>query len=121
MPLSAVIEEFKIVHPLDEELNRAFPERYRECVRFLNDGSDGGYAFGRVDSACKGRIVSLCIHEPWMIGFRTLEDLLRTAIASYRAGIFRPDPEIPDFFAYFRLAARLNPGLKVWRKTQGSS
>jgi hypothetical protein len=114
IPLKQALNEFKVFHKLmylvDEE-----EDPHRDCFRFLSDWSDGGYAFGRMDPPSKGRIVKMCIHETWLIGFADLEHLLKTSIKCYRQGIMRSDESSPDFSRFYKLAARLNPGYKVWR------
>jgi hypothetical protein len=118
IPLKQAMGDFKIDHEFAQDMDEE-KQPYRDCFRFLSDWSDGGYAFGRVDSPSKGRIVSLCIHEPWKIGFSDLEHLLKTSIECYRQGIMRSDHGLADFFKYYKLAARLNPGCKVWRPAAG--
>jgi hypothetical protein len=115
IPLQQAMEEFNTFHAMNQELDEIFPQKYRECFRFLSDGSDGGYAFGRIDSPSKGRIVSMCIHAEWLIGFQDLEHLLKTSVECYRQGIMRSGDDLPDVDAFFKLAARLNPGLKAWQ------
>jgi hypothetical protein len=95
------------------ELEEDCPQRYRDCFRFLTDTSDGGYAFGRIDSPSEGQIVHLCIHSPWLLAFRDLECLLRTSIECYRQGIMSTDSDLPDFEAYFELVAQMNTGMEL--------
>jgi hypothetical protein len=116
VPWRRAMEEFHIFHGMGEEMDAIFPQQYRDCFRFLTDWSDGGYAFGRVDSPSGGQIVSMCIHEEWRIGFKNLEHLLRTSIMCYRDGIIPAgEDETPDFDRFYELAARLNPGVELWR------
>ncbi len=114
VPFDKAFAEFEILHGIRDELLAIFPEPYIDCFRFLTDKSDGGYAFGRVDSPSHGQIVSLEIHAPNLIGFRDLEHLLKTSIECHREGIMRAFAGEPDFDAYFALAARMNPGMKAW-------
>jgi hypothetical protein len=114
LPFDQAFAEFAEIHGIRGELERVCPERYRNCFRFLTDKSDGGYAFGRIDSASQGQIVSLCIHAPWLLAFRDLEHLLRTSVECYRQGIMRADDGLPDFNAYIRPAAQMNPGMGLW-------
>ena len=114
IPFDYAVAEFEEIHGMRDELEQTCPERYRDCFRFLTDESDGGYAFGRIDSPSRGQIVSLEIHEPWLLAFRDLEHLLRTSIECYRQGIMRADSGVPDLDAYFKLAARMNPGMEAW-------
>jgi hypothetical protein len=106
--------EFEEIHAIKAELEDIFPERYRDCFRFLTDKSDGGYAFGRIDSPSEGQIVKLCIHSPWLLAFRDLEHLLRTSIECYRQGIIAAESDLPDFTAYFELVAQMNPGMELY-------
>src|SRR5262249_24316364 len=114
LPFNEAFAEFEDLYAIQDELEEIWPQRYRDCFRFLTDKSDGGYAFGRIDSPSQGQIGSLEIHAPWLLGFLDLEHLLRTSIECYRQGIMRPPPAIPDFHAYSRLAARMNPGMEAW-------
>ena len=118
-PLQWAMKDFKISHKLAQDMDED-EDPHRDCFRFLNDWSDGGYAFGRVDSPSKGRIVKLCIHATWLIGFADLEHLLETAIECYRQGIMQSDDSGADFHRFYKLAARLNPGYKVWRPASNS-
>jgi hypothetical protein len=114
IPLEQAMSEFKVFHELAQEMDEE-EDPHRDCFRFLSDWSDGGYAFGRVDSPSKGRIVKLCIHETWLIGFTDSEHLVKTSIECYRQGIMRSADHPPDFTRFYKLAARLNPGYRVWR------
>ena len=114
IPLEQALKEFNVFHKLAHEMDEE-EDPHRDCFRFLSDWSDGGYAFGRVDSPSKGRIVKLCIHATWLIGFSDLEHLLKTSIECYRQGIMRTDDRSPDFARFSQLAARLNPGYTVWQ------
>jgi len=114
IPFGEAFGEFEQIHGIRHELEQIWPERYRDCFRFLTDKSDGGYAFGRIDSPTRGHIVSLEIHAPWLLAFRDLEHLLRTSIECYRQGVMRTDSGAPDFDAYYKLAARMNPGMEAW-------
>lgn len=115
VPLQHALTEFWIVHGMRDQLEEIFHQPYRDCFRFLSDGSDGGYAIGRLDSPSEGQIISLCIHAPWQTAFASLERLLATAIESYRRGVFASnDSDILDFKLYRRIAAELNPGFKLW-------
>jgi hypothetical protein len=96
------------------ELEEDYQQRYRDCFRFLTDKSDGGYAYGRIDSPSEGQIVNRCIHSPWLLAFRNLEHLLRTSIECCRRGIMSDDSGRPDFTAYFKLAAQMNPGMELY-------
>ena len=111
IPFERALSEFWILHPYRDEFESVFHQPYRDCFRFLSDWSDGGYAFGRLDSPSAGRIVSLCIHAQWRLGFANLEALLVTAIECYRSGVFPKDgsQEIPDFDKYFQIGRDLNP------------
>jgi len=115
MGLDDALAEFEQLAPMQDELDAMFPQQYRDCFRFLNDFSDSGYAFGRVDSPSEGKIIDLCIHDKWRLAFESLEKLIDTAIECRRRGIFRPG-DIPDFFAYYDLARELNPGMENWSK-----
>jgi hypothetical protein len=115
IPLNEALLEFEEVHGIRDELEQIFPERYRDSFRFLTDWSDGGYAFGRIDSPSQGEIVHRCIHAPWLLAYHDLADLLKTSIACYRQGVMRSGSDPPDFRAYYELAARMNPGLENWR------
>ena len=99
---------------MDEE-----EDPHRDVFRFLSDWSNGGYGFGRVDSPSNGRIIKLCIHATWLVGFSDLEHLLRTSIECYRQGIMRSDDESPDFNRFYKLARKFNPGYDVWRSGAG--
>jgi len=114
MPLQKAMKDFKIFHKLAQDMDEE-EDPHRDCFRFLEDWSDGGYAFGRVDSPSKGRIIMLCIHATWLPAFADLEHLLKTSIECYRQGIMRTSDDGPDFRRFSQLAARLNPGYKVWR------
>jgi hypothetical protein len=118
LPFEEAFAEFDEIHAMRAELEEIFPERYRDCFRFLTDKSDGGYAFGRIDSPSEGQIVHLCIHSPWLLAFRNLEHLLRTSIECYRQGIMTDDSGLPDFMAYFELAAQMNPGMELYTAYQ---
>ena len=113
IPLKQAMDQFKVDHELAQEMGEE-EDPHRDCFRFLSDWSDGGYAFGRVDSPSKGRIVNLCIHATWLIGFSDLEHLLKTSVECYRQGIMRSGDDPPDFMRFYKLAARINPGYKVW-------
>jgi hypothetical protein len=113
LPFEEAFAEFDEIHAMRAELEEDCPQRYRDCFRFLTDKSDGGYAFGRIDSPSEGQIVNLCIHSPWLLAFRNLERLLRTSIECYRQGIMS-DLDMPDFMAYFELAAQMNPGMELY-------
>jgi hypothetical protein len=115
IPLKQAIDQCNELYELFLSIDEEDDPYRRECFRFLSDWSDGGYAFGRVDSPSKGRIVSLEIHAPAQIGFLDLEHLLKTSIECYREGIMESDDGIPDFFAYYKLAKRMNPGCTAWR------
>jgi hypothetical protein len=114
IPFDKAVAEFEEIHGMRDRLEQISSQRYRDCFRFLTDKSDGGYAFGRIDSPSRGQIVSLEIHAPWRLAFRDLEHLLRTSIECYRQGIMRTNSGAPDFDAYFELAARMNPGMEAW-------
>jgi hypothetical protein len=115
IPLSEALAEFEEIYGIREELEQIFPERYRDSFRFLSDWSDGGYAFGRMDSPSQGQVVHRCIHASWLLAFHDLADLLKTSIECYRQGVMRSGADLPDFRAYYKLAARMNPGLENWR------
>jgi hypothetical protein len=110
IPLAQAMKQFKVFDELAEDLDQD-EEPHRHCFRFLSDWSDGGYAFGRVDSPGEGRIVKLCIHATWQIGFSDLEHLLRTSVECSRQGVI----ESSDFKRFHQIAARLNPAYHVWR------
>jgi hypothetical protein len=110
--------EFDEIHAIRAELEEDCPQRYRDCFRFLTDKSDGGYAFGRIDSPSEGPIVNLGIHSPWLLAFRDLEHLLRTSMECYRQGIMSTDSDLSDFIAYFELAAQMNPGMELFTAYQ---
>ena len=118
VPLKQAMDQFKVFHKLAQGMDEE-EDPHRDVFRFLSDWSDGGYAFGRVDSPSKGRIVKLCIHATWLIGFTDLEHLLQTSIECYRQGIMQSEDESPDFTRFYKLAARLNPGYAVWRPGAG--
>jgi hypothetical protein len=114
LPFEEPFADFDETHAMRAELEEIYPERYRDCFRFLTDKSDGGYAFGRIDSPSEGQIVHLCIHSQWLLAFRDLEHLLRTSIECYRQGIMSADSDLPDFAAYFKLVAQMNPGMELY-------
>ena len=120
IPLSEALEEFWILHPCRDEFESLFHQPYRDCIRFLSDWSDAGYAFGRCDSPSAGKIVSLCIHAPWRLAFADLEALLITAIECYRRGVFPigGSREAPDIDRYFRIGAEVNPAMD-WATSDG--
>jgi hypothetical protein len=78
IPFDLAFAEFGQGHGMRNELEHIWPERYRDCFRFLTDKSDGGYAFGRIDSPSQWQIVSLEIHEPWLLAFPDLEHQYRS-------------------------------------------
>lgn len=110
-----VIQRGWLMRSMRSVLNRIAPDPYRKSVPFLTDGSDGGYAFGAIDSASAGAIVKMSIAAPWRIAFRDLPALLRTSVACYRQGIIRPGDAMPEFHAFGRLAAEMNPDAEAWR------
>lgn len=115
MPLERSLDEFWQLDPYREEFESIFHQPYRDHFRFLSDRSDGGYAFGRLDSPSAGQIVSLCIHAPWRLVFTNLDALVVTATECYRRGVFpRDSNEIPDFDQYFRIGKELNPNIEDW-------
>ena len=83
MGLDDALAEFEQLAPMQDELDAMFPQQYRDCFRFLNDFSDSGYAFGRVDSPSEGKIIDLCIHDKWRLAFESLEKLIDTAIGLF--------------------------------------
>lgn len=112
-PLEIAFDQFGTLQSMKDELQRIFYQPYYDCFRFLEDYSDGGYAFGRIDSPSKGKIVGLCIHAKWQIAYNSLSDLLKTAIECYKRGAF-DDPDMPDFKMYFRIGKEMNAPLKYW-------
>jgi hypothetical protein len=93
-------------------LQAIFAQKYIDQFRFLSDWSDSGYSFGRLDSPSHGMIVDLVIHDEWKLAYADLSAVLKTAIECYRRGIFA-GPH-PDFYAYYKLAAKMNPGMENW-------
>jgi hypothetical protein len=114
IPLDQAMSEFDIFHQMRDEMQEIFFQPYRDCFRFLSDWSDGGYAFGRIDSPSKGQIINLSIHAPWNLAYRDLSALLKTSIECLRQGVMTPGAKIADFKAYYKVAARMNPGMENW-------
>ncbi|MHC4743497.1 MAG: hypothetical protein ACYS8Z_16410 [Planctomycetota bacterium] len=112
--LEQTITSFEKLAPMQDELDSIFPQQYRDCLRFLHDLSDGGYAFGRVDSPSEGKIIDLCIHDEWRLAFESLDKLLDTAIECRRRGVFRENDEICDFNLFYSIGRELNPGMETW-------
>lgn len=86
-PFESAINSFDNLLPIADELERIFPQKYRQSFPFLSDGSDGGYGFGAIDEPCSGRIISYDIHADWTIAFNSLSDLIETAIEGYKIGL----------------------------------
>lgn len=116
VPSTYVIQQGWLIKLISPGVQRVAPDPYRKAVRFLTDWSDGGYALGAVDSPSAGAIVSMSIHAPWKIAFRSLSDLLRTSVECYRRGIIQADDATSDFSGFARLAAELNPASEAWRR-----
>jgi hypothetical protein len=114
IPLSEAMRDFRVIHKVTRDIDEEEDPYRRDCFRFLSDWSNGGYAFGRVDSPSKGRIIKLCIHAPAEIGFSDLEHLLKTSIECYRRGIMQSD-EMCNVVKFYKIAARMNPDCNVWR------
>jgi hypothetical protein len=112
--LDEALAECNMMQDMKDELQEIFFNPYFDSLRFLSDGSDGGYAFGRVDSPSEGQIVDRCIHAQWSIAYRDLPALLTTAIACRRQGVFGSGSDVADFEEHYRLAAELNPGVENW-------
>jgi len=79
--LDEALVDCSMMQEMKDKLLKIFFEPYYDSLRFLSDWSDGGYAFGRIDSPSDGQIVKRCIHEQWAIAYRDLPALLSTAIA----------------------------------------
>ena len=113
--LDEALLHFNIRYSAKDQLQGIFFEPHFDSFRFLEDFSDGGYSFGRIDSPSEGQIVSLEIHAPWTIAFRDLAALLRTSIECYRQGLLCPDLDTADFVRYYELAGRMNPDMEAWK------
>ncbi len=113
--LENAIDEFDQLAPMRDELEDIFPQQYRDSFRFLSDFSDGGYAFGAVESPAVGAIVDLVIHHEWKLAFASLEKLIEAAIECRKRGVFRDD-DIPDFELYYQIGRELNPEMETWKE-----
>jgi hypothetical protein len=120
IPFDRALSEFREIHPMHRAFDAIFPQRYRDCFRFLGDLSDGGFAFGRIDSPSKGSIVGLCIHAEWRLAFASLEKLIDTAIECYREGVFASS-DMPDFDKYYEIGRRSNPDMEYWSQETAES
>ncbi|MGB0767119.1 MAG: hypothetical protein ACPGYV_05370 [Phycisphaeraceae bacterium] len=116
--LESAVDEFEQLAPMRDELDDIFPQQYRDSVRFLSDWSDGGYAFGAVESPAKGQIVDWVIHDEWKLAFASLEKLLITATECRKRGVFG-DGDIPDFELYYQIGRELNPEMETWLEQSG--
>ena len=87
-------------------------EKYGDSFKFLSDGSDGGYAFGSLDEPCNGQIIRYVPHDEWIIGFRSLSDMIETIIEAYKRGLVDEDGEWSSI-QFSDLAKELNPELKT--------
>lgn len=111
--LKSAINTFEQLAPFREEFEEVFPQPYRDSFCFLSDFSDGGYAFGAYESAAKGAIVDLVIHDEWQLAFPSLEKLIETAIECRKRGVFGSDGDV-DFELFYLIGRELNPSMKAW-------
>ncbi|MDB2685596.1 hypothetical protein N9Y42_00090 [Mariniblastus sp.] len=87
-------------------------EKYGDSFKFLSDGSDGGYAFGSLDEPCNGQIICHVPHDEWIVGFRSLSDMIETLIEAYKRGLVDEDGQWSRI-QFSDLVDELNPELKT--------
>ena len=87
-------------------------EKYGDSFKFLSDGSDGGCAFGSLDEPCNGQIIRYVPHDEWIIGFRSLSNMVETIIEAYKRGLVDEDGEWSNL-QFSDLIKELNPELKT--------
>ena len=108
MPLESAITIFETL--VCEGVGAA--EKYGDSFQFLSDGSDGGLAFGSLDEPCDGQIIRYVPHDEWVIGFRSLGNMIETIIEAYKRGLVDEDGGWSNI-QFSDLVKELNPELKT--------